>query len=103
MHTTFLGLPWAIWGLLCLAVAAVYMIVWPGWRAGSAVRPRPAWRYVVLRWFHALVWILLAWSCFTRANYLPGGAAVANGVALLALPLYLIYVAALLAERKAHR
>ena len=88
MSDAFLGLPWAIWGFLALLVAGVYAVVWPRPRTGDSAQPRPTWRHLVLRWFHALVWALLALSCFIRASLLPGGSGVANVVALLALPTY---------------
>ena len=58
-----LGVNWAVWGGVCLLVAAIYTLVWP--RPGQAACP--AWRRAVLRWAHALVWLALGVSCFLRA------------------------------------
>jgi hypothetical protein len=46
----------------CLAVAATYVVVWPGWKQERAWRGGVRF---VLRWFHALTWVLIAawvWS-----------------------------------------
>ncbi len=57
----------------------------------------------VLRWFHALVWALLALSSFIRASLVPGGSRVANVVALLALPAYTVFLKMLAIDRRSSR
>ena len=102
MDTTFLGLPWTVYGVLALAVAAIYLVV--GLRPRTARgASRPAWRGFVLRWFHALIWVLLALSCFIRAALLPGGTIAANVSALLALLLYVIFLGTLVVDRQVGR
>lgn len=84
------GLPSLVWIGVCLAVAVLYMFVWPQ----QKVSPDTALaRYLVLRTFHALVWLLLAVSFWLRGL---GGAAAANGVALSALLAYLVFIATFL-------
>jgi hypothetical protein len=61
-----LGVPWLVWSGACLGVAAVYVVVWP-----RPKQPAPAWRRLVLRWAHALVWLALAGSCLLRAASAP--------------------------------
>ena len=102
MDTTCLGLPWTVYGILALAVAAIYLVVGlrPRRRRDAS---RPAWRAFVLRWFHAPIWVLLALSCFIRATLLPGGATAANVSALLALLLYLVFLGTLVADRQVGR
>jgi hypothetical protein len=95
----FLGMPLIIWGALCLLVAAVYTIVYPRSKI-EGQRVRPLWRFLILRWFHALVWVLLASSCFIWAEYLPGGDALAKALALLALLLYLVFIFTLALHRR---
>jgi hypothetical protein len=56
-------------------------------------------RYGILRWSHALVWMLLAMSCFLRPVRLLGGVGAANLVASLALVVYLIFMATLRVAR----
>ena len=103
MNSTFLGLPWSLWGVVCLLVAGMYLIVWPGRKPRPIAPPRPLWRHVILRWFHALVWVLLALSCFVRANQLPGGPATADVMALVALVLYVAFVSTVVIERRLRR
>ena len=95
--TTFLGLPWFVWGALCLLVAAIYLVVWP--RPRGATSARPLWRRVVLRWFHALVWALLAASCFVQAVQAPRAASIGSVLALTALLVYIVFMVTLTAER----
>ena len=85
------GLPSLVWIGACLAVAVLYMFLWPQ----QKVAPDTAWtRYLVLRTFHALVWLLLAASFWLRG--LDGGATAANRVALTALVAYLVFMATFL-------
>ena len=100
MDSTFLGLPWSLWGVLCLLVAATYVVVWPGRKRGSMAPPRPIWRHAVLRWSHALVWALLALSCFVRATQVRGGPAVADFMALAALGLYVVFISTFVIDRR---
>jgi hypothetical protein len=101
--TTLFGLPWYVWGLLCLVVAAIYLVVWPRPSRKSAALVRPSWRQFVLRWFHSLVWALLALSCFVQASQIAGSGAVGGGLAILAGLLYLIFIGALVADARIRR
>lgn len=92
------GLPWMVWGDACLVIAAVYAVIWPG-RHWEAAR-RATLRYLVLRWAHAAVWLLLATACFLRASSSPRLHAAAGGVALVALPVYAVFVGVALADRR---
>jgi hypothetical protein len=100
--TTLLGIPWFVWGIACLVIAAIYLVIWPRSR-GKAVQPRPLWRRVVLRWFHALVWVLLAASCFVLELQVPGTVAAGSALALLAGLMYLIFLGAMVADILAPR
>jgi hypothetical protein len=93
MDTSFLGVPWFVWGLLCLAVAVIFTVNWPRGRLPGKARGL---QYLMLRWFHALVWVLLAVSFFLRSGKVLGGSATANVLALLALGVYLIFMGTLL-------
>jgi hypothetical protein len=92
-----LGAPWLAWGGVCLVVAVVYSVVWP--RPKQPVSMRPLWRHLVLRWAHALVWLLLAGSCFLRMPDWPGSVSVANALAPLALLVYASFLATLAVDR----
>jgi hypothetical protein len=97
MNTPFLGVPWFVWGLLCLAVAVIFTVIWPGGRSPSSL---PGLQYIILRWFHALVWILLAVSFFLRGGMILGGPSTANVLALLALVVYLIFMGTVLTSSR---
>jgi hypothetical protein len=101
--TTLFGLPWYIWGLLCLVVAVVYLVAWPRPSRKSSAPARPPWRQFVLRWFHSLVWLLLALACFVQAGQIAGGGAVGGTLAVLAVVFYLVFIGALLADIRVHR
>jgi drug/metabolite transporter (DMT)-like permease len=94
---TLLGFPPQTWGLLCLAVAAFYLVKAPRPRIDDPGAPRARWAAVVLRWFHGVVWLLLAAACFLWAAAVP---AAATGAALSALVLYLVYFFTLMTARK---
>jgi hypothetical protein len=89
MNSPFLGVPWFVWGMLCLVVALIFTLVWPrGKRPGKA----RALQSLILRWFHALVWVLLAVSFSLRGGMILDGSGTANVLALLALVVYLIFI-----------
>jgi len=90
MGVKFLGVPLFIWGGLCLVVALVFSAVWP---SNKIINDTTTLRFFILRWFHAIVWLLLAASCFVRETGMLGGAGTANMIALAALPLYVIFMA----------
>lgn len=88
------GMPFWIWGLLCVAVAAIYWRVWP--RPAKGQRKRAAWLAGVLRYGHSLVWLLLALAC----GLFQFGAEVAGIVAgRAALITYLVFVGAFAYDR----
>jgi hypothetical protein len=101
INSAVLGLPWTLWGLLALLVAGVYAVVWP--RTGASARLGPVWRLLVLRWFHALVWVLLALSCFIRTDLIPGGSGAANVAALIGLVTYAAFLGTLTIDRRSER
>ena len=92
------AVPWAVWGGGCLLVAAIYAVVRP--RPKQPASTRLSWRHPVLRWAHALVWLMLAGSCFLRAADQSGSADGANALALVAALLYAFFLATLVVERR---
>lgn len=86
--TRFLGLPLALWGVLCLVVALLFAFVVPH---SGAMGARGAAAFL-LRWGHALVWLLLALFCFARGA---GADDAANPLAAAAGLLYLAFILAL--------
>jgi hypothetical protein len=88
----FLNLPWFVWAGLALLVAVVYAYVWPQKAAIAA----SGFRFFILRWGHALTWILLATN-FLRRGISPSWNGAANLLALAggvfyALFLYITFV-----------
>jgi len=80
----FLNLPWFVWASLALIVAVIYSFVWPH----KAVTDPAGFRFFILRWGHALTWILLAINFVLR-----GFSSSLNGTAnLIALTGGLLYV-----------
>jgi hypothetical protein len=100
MIAALLGVPLLIWGCLCLLVAGIYLIYCPGFRGAGRPGAGRAWRRVVLRWFHPLVWLLLGLSCFIWGGYIAGGAAVANILAVASLVIYVIFMLTFVRERR---
>ncbi len=88
MNPGFLGLPWVVWGVAALALAVVWVVVWPADRAVGAT----GLRFLLLRWGHAAVWLLLAVSFFVRGV---GAEGPANVIALAALGVYLAFLGAI--------
>jgi hypothetical protein len=58
----FLGLPWFLWAALALALAVLWVFVGPH----TKLTPTPTFRYFIVRWGHALTWLLLAASFALR-------------------------------------
>ncbi len=91
MESKFLGVPLVVWGVVCLVIAAVFVFVWPHDRVADT----SGLRYMLVRWGHALVWLLLASSCFVRVVLGRSGAGLANNVAFAALIVYVSFLAAM--------
>jgi hypothetical protein len=97
MSAELLGVPLLFWGLGCLLMAALWSVVWPARRVtrGGAAG------YVVLRWFHALTWLLLAMAAFAGSLDPPVSTGLVRFLALLALMVYTVFVVALLRSKTA--
>ncbi len=80
MDGTLFGMPLSTLGLICMCLALLWYFVWPKDNTPKPLkqvpgyRPRPVWMHDVLRWFHMLVWMLLATACFfTDAGQIHAG------------------------------
>lgn len=91
-----LGIPWPIWGILCLGVSLAYFWFWPKPQPDVPRSPLSA---IVLRWFHGLVWLVLAFSAFMNGGLIGGGRDQAFRLALFAVVLYLVFIMQLIGER----
>jgi len=88
MTSTFLGLSLTYWSLPCLMMAAIWSFIWPSYRAKGA----PLLRWLVLRWAHALTWLLLAVALLLAGTGLAGGGQSAGLLGVLALFVYFSFL-----------
>lgn len=95
MDEGFLGIPFALWGAVCLLLSIVWGVFWPSDKAVPGDIPR----FMVLRWGHALVWLLLAISALLAGYGLLGGMQTARVLALLSLGVYLVFMVTLVMAR----
>jgi hypothetical protein len=58
----FLNLPWFVWAALALVIALIYSFVWPQNRIADLT----GFRFLVLRWGHALTWLLISINFILR-------------------------------------
>jgi hypothetical protein len=84
----FLDIPWSVWAAVALAVAVIYTFVWPRKAASASA----GLRFFILRWGHALTWILLAVNFLLR-GVSPSLNGVATLFALAGGALYLLFIA----------
>jgi len=84
----FLGVPLVILGIGCLVFAVVWCVIWPRAKASSLSGVR----YFILRWFHALTWLLLAIAAFIAAFGVLGGSGSASAVAFASLVSYIAFM-----------
>ena len=88
MQPSFLGLSLTYWAIPCLMMAAIWTIIWPSYRAQNA---SPL-RRLVLRWAHALTWLLLAIALLLAGTGLAGGGRTAAVLGVLALVAYISFL-----------
>ncbi len=89
MPSPLFHVPWYVWGILAALVALIFSFVWfPG--------PHPehlsGFTWVIVRWFHPLVWGCLAISFLLRNTTWQLAPNLANLLAFAALILYLVYI-----------
>lgn len=88
--------PW-VWALGSGALAAFYALRWPRRQAAGLARGL---RYVILRWFHSLVWVLIGISLGLHAMPSPAIHGFARVLLVVALLTYVTFAAALLVPRR---
>jgi hypothetical protein len=74
-------------GTAALVIAGVFAVVVP---KKEKVNTAAGWRYIVLRWFHSLVWLFLAAAFFTAGD--ANLSALASPAAALGGITYLAYI-----------
>lgn len=95
MNTGFFGLPWFAWAGISLAVSLLYSFVWPRRR----ISENGGFRYLVLRWGHTLVWVLLAINFLLR-GLSPSAASAADAFALSGGLAYLLFLVMTFSTKK---
>jgi hypothetical protein len=95
LGNTLFGIPLVFWGVGCLGVAFAYYRLWPQPSPKRTV-PRTSSQHIVLRYFHALVWLLLAAGCFLAGSYLT---TLGLWLAAAALPVYIVFLVMLVQDR----
>lgn len=83
----FLNVPWLAWAALSLALAVLWVFVGPHTR----MPPDGGLRFLVIRWGHALTWLLLAASFFLR-GVAPARAGAANALAVAGGVVYALFI-----------
>ncbi len=79
--------------IVCLLMATLFYFVWP-----QTLKP-VGWKKLVLRYFHALVWVLLALACLIRLLN-PALNPVSLVLAIIAALCYLIFIGTFLIADK---
>lgn len=87
MNKGFLNLPWLVWAGLALIVALVYSFIGIPKSAETAV----GLRFFIIRWGHALTWVLLAINFILR-GISPNLDGIANLVAGAGGVMYLLFM-----------
>jgi hypothetical protein len=83
----FLNLPWFAWAAIALLVAILYSSIWPKERIADL----GGFRFLVLRWGHALTWLLLTINFLLRGID-PKYNEVANLIAATGGLVYLLFM-----------
>ena len=95
MNDKFFGVPLFVWAVLCIALAVVWVVFWPRDRVGGV----GSIRYIVLRWFHALTWLLLGVAALIAGIDSAGNARLAKAVSICSLVVYLIFMGAFVTSK----
>lgn len=92
MRLGWFGIPWYGYAIGCLVVAISYMIFILEPTKGYNWSAQPVWRFIILKWFHSLVWVLLATACLLMQWKGEQGTTLAKSISLMSLLIYLLYL-----------
>jgi hypothetical protein len=84
----FLNISWWILGSLALVVALIYAIYVP---KSDLVNSTKGLQFVIVRWFHSLVWVILAISFYMRGSGQKELSAWANPTTLSGGIIYIVF------------
>ncbi|MEZ4866635.1 MAG: hypothetical protein R3C14_35275 [Caldilineaceae bacterium] len=88
MESDLLGIRLTFWAIPCLMMTVLWLYLWPRDRMPAQVNLR----YLILRWFHALTWLLLTLATLTAGLGILGGATTGKVLGLLGLAAYLLFL-----------
>ena len=88
MGNTLLGAPLIFWAIVCFSIAVAYYFFWPK-PSPRRLTPRTTGQHIVLRYFHALVWVLLGLGCLLGGM---SSGELGRWVALAGIPVYAIFL-----------
>ena len=91
---------WHLAAVGALAVALVYLFVWPRPKGFALTHGRRPVVHFILRWGHALVWLCLAAFFVVRGGQAGVPAWFGTLLGVMAAALYLVFLAVFLHERK---
>lgn len=83
----FFNIPWFVWAALATLIALVYCFVWPQ----KDVMISSVFRFFIIRWGHALTWLLLAINFIVR-GISPSQNGAANLIALAGGVMYFLFM-----------
>lgn len=86
-------IPMWLWGVLASGVALAFALIVPSAEAVARLEGVTFW---VVRWFHSVVWVLLAASFFVRAAHRPEWVPLANLLAMAGGVCYAVYLVTVL-------
>ncbi|HPR01495.1 MAG: hypothetical protein H6561_03435 [Lewinellaceae bacterium] len=92
MSNGWFNIPWFLYGIGCMVVAVIYMLVPVSPYQGFNWSIR-SWSNLILRWLHPIVWIILLSACTWLQITGDAGMANAKKIALGGLGCYIIYLA----------
>lgn len=98
MNTGFLNIPFVVWGGLALVVAVIFALFTP---YQAALGAATGVSFLILRWGHSLVWVLIAVQFFLRAAGRPEWNGIANLIGAAGGITYLIFIVTLTSQRGA--
>lgn len=102
MNNGWYNIPWYVYAIGCAIIAILYLIIPVApyknylWDGRSLMQ-------VILRWFHSIVWILLAAACLYLQVNGEAGMEIAKQIALVGLGCYLIYLAVFVRSKQKNK
>lgn len=88
MTLGFLNIPMYGWAAVALVIAAIFVVVVPSADKVALLEGLP---FLIVRWFHSLVWVLLAASFFLKGTGNESLKGVSDILAMLGGLCYAVY------------